>query len=285
MSISAVSATWTPGDDAEHHRLATEMNDDASMQYTLFTFGITASTAVLGFLASAAMGTTQPAASRLEEGLFFLVPLVILLPTSLMILNLARTRNRKAAYVFVYLDPRRLCMDRAIKPDTTTLLEVRKTPSIPWETALLILDRSNTKAKRFGHLSPTLDYMALSSFAIELLCIAFAFYIWFQAGQFLSMLVPALLVLALVIPVYIVRINALRDLSGIRTCWSKSCTRVKNLERNTSIQGYAARWIRWECEQSPKYLREWMHEYETKLTRSKFSIFPWKWESRLGRCR
>lgn len=243
-------STWGTHDDAEYNRLAAEMNEDMKLQFKLFTFAITATTAVLGFLTSRTAGADSTLFSGLPLGTLFLTPLVLLLPTSLMVLNRARTRNRKAAYVVVALDYKRLRGEGVT--DQTPLKEVRRLPVIPWETALHILDRTNRNENRRVHLAPSLKYMSISYFVIEILCVALAFYTSRQVGG--SMLIYlALIVACLVFPVYGYRIRVLIGLKD-----------------EISVQGYVDNWLRYKFQESqdrPQYLREWIDEYRHRERR------------------
>lgn len=237
--------SWTPQDDAEYNRLALEMNEDAKLQFTLFTFSITAATAVLGFLTRSMEGTNSTLSSGLPSGYLFLVPLVVLLPTSLMILNRARTRNRKAAYIVVSFDYKRLRSEGVT--DQTPLDEVRQYPYLPWETALHILDRTNWEANRRVHLAPALKYMFISYFAIEIICIALAVYISRQAIWYM-LVIMGLIVVSSIIPVYWFRIKVL-----IR------------LTRDISIQGFVKQWLILKPDKiggAPQYLQIWIEEFE-----------------------
>lgn len=235
---------WTNQDDAEYNRLSIEMNEDAKLQFTFFTFGITASTAVLGFLTSSAVSVDSIPIPGLPVGAFFLVPLLILYPTSLLILNRARTRNRKAAYVITHLDYKRLRADGIT--DQTPLKAVREHPFLPWETALHVLERTNKRVHKNAHFPPALRYMYYCYFAIELLCIFLAFFTSSQTST------PTLWVMAGIIavftaPVYIVRI-----------------ARVLMLKKELSIQGCVKRWLEYKFERydkAPLYIREWINEF------------------------
>lgn len=242
---SSRNSIWTSQDDAEYNRLAVEMNEDGKLQFTLFTFGVTTSTAILGLLSRIAIETNATGIWGLPPGFFFLVPLMVLLPTSLVILNRARTRNRKAAYIVVYYDYKRLVHDCGITDDTS-LEQVRKLPFIPWETALHILDRTNPQHNRPGHLAPALKYMAYCYYTIEILCVILAIYTslsapWVLQGILLIFATTSLLV------VYRDRRSTLRMLN-----------------RELSIQGFVKAWLEISGRKGnlPRYLKEWIEEID-----------------------
>lgn len=236
--------TWTSQDDAEYNRLSTEMNEDAKLQFTFFTFGITASTAVLGFLTSSAVSVSSIPLPGLPPGVFFLVPLVVLYPTSLLILNRARTRNRKAAYVITHLDYKRLQADGITAQ--TPLKTVREHPYLPWETALHILERTNRRVHRNAHFPPALQYIYSCYYAIEFLCILLAILTSLQASR-LSLVLMLAMVTIFTIPVYIVRYQ-----------------RARLLRKELSIQGCVKRWLEYKFEDyydAPAYIRQWIDEF------------------------
>jgi len=236
---------WTQQDDAEYNRLATEMNEDSKTQFTLFTFSITASTAILGFLTSTAVASNAILLPGLPHGSFFLVPLIVLLPTSMLILNRARTRNRKAAYIIVNFDYKRLCAEGIT--NQTSLEEVRRSTFLPWETALHILDRTNPKVNRYVHLAPSLKYMAICYFVVEILCAALALYMTRQDSLY-TLIGLGMAIAFVVIPVYRYRIKALVELKG-----------------SISIQGYVEQWLKLKygtVDNAPmKYLSQWIQEF------------------------
>jgi hypothetical protein len=247
-----LSPAWTRQDDAEYNRLSTEMTEDAKTQFTLFTFSITASTAVLGFLTSTALGAGSLGLLGLPPGAFFLVPLIVLLPTSWMILNRARTRNRKVGYIIICFDYKRLRAEGIT--DRTPLDEVRRYPFLPWETALHILERTNLSADppRQVHLARPLRYMTLSYFAIETLCIALAVYTSLQASWFVF-LILGLIVIGVLLLSYC-RFKALMELKG-----------------RISIQGYVEQWLQLKFGKisgAPLYLQQWLEEYNRRKPQS-----------------
>jgi hypothetical protein len=113
---------------------------------------------------SAAIGTTV-ATSAIPHGFFFLAPLIGVIPSSLMILNRARTRNRKPAFIVAYLDPAR--HSRGDAGTSPTLAAVRQMASLPWETALNVVQRGLRI-----HVAPALIHMFSGFFVIEILCLA-----------------------------------------------------------------------------------------------------------------
>jgi len=239
---------WTLQDEAEYDRLAEEMNDDAKLQFTLFTFGITASTAVLGLLAISLEGQNTTFFSVFPKGIVFLLPLIVLFPTSLMILNRARTRNRKTSYIIVNFDYKRLCSEGMANK---SLDEIRRYQFIPWETALHILDRTySKKSTSLVHLPPAIKYMAGCYLVIESFCIALAFIASLEANP-IALWAMSLLLLILVVIVYSIRIKALRDLRG-----------------EISIQGYVERWLVRkygdDLDGAPRHLKEWLEEFHSK---------------------
>lgn len=243
-----LSLSWTQEDDAEYNRLSTEMADDAKMQFTLFTFSITTSTAVLGFLIGTALGANSLGLFGLPPGAFFLVPLIVLLPTSWMILNRARTRNRKVAYIIICFDYKRLCAEGIT--NRTPLDEVRRYPFLPWETALHILDRTNLNADppRQVHLARPLRYMTLSYFAIETFCIALAIYTSLQTSWSVLLTLGLIVIGVLLLSYY--RFKALMELKA-----------------RISIQGYVEQWLQLKfgkISDAPLYLQQWLEEYNRK---------------------
>lgn len=234
---------WTSEDDSEYTRLAEEMNEDAKLQFQLFTFAITATMAVLSFLTSRPVDDQPPFPFGLPPGTFFLVPLILLLPTSLMILNRARTRNRKAAYVIMFLDYKRLVSEGV--EENQSLDDIRKRPFLPWETALQVLERTNRARKRRVHLGPVIRYMIISCIVIEIFCIVLAYFALRQSQQ--SML-PLVIVVFVVMLIYFYRISLLIHLRG-----------------RDSVQGYVAGWL--ECRKNlggktPTYLQKLIEEYQ-----------------------
>lgn len=245
VNASLRNSVWTSQDDAEYNRLAVEMNEDGKLQFTLFTFGVTTSTAILGLLSRTAIGTNAINIWGLPPGFFFLVPLMVLLPTSLVILNRARTRNRKAAYIVVYYDYKRLIHDCGIT-NNTPLEEVRRLPFIPWETALHILDRTNPQHNRPGHLAPALKYMAYCYYTIEILCVILAIYTSLSAPLILQGILLMFAITSLLV-VYRDRRNTLRMLS-----------------KELSIQGFVKAWLVISGRKGdlPRYLKEWIEEID-----------------------
>jgi hypothetical protein len=245
---------YTEHDDAEYHRLAAEMNEDARLQFTLFTFGITASTAVLGFLTSADISSISPLLSGLPPGSFFLTPLIVLIPTSLTILNRARTRNRKASYIMVNFDRKRLYAEEEIN-DKTSLEKVRKHPFLPWETALHILQRTNPKDSphRRVHLAPSLKYMAICYCILEMLCVFLTFYASRKADLLVNGIMGGILAILLIF-----------------AYWSRGSTLI-DLRKTISIQGYVKQWLNLKYgtdeETGPKYLFEWVREFESQTSK------------------
>jgi hypothetical protein len=239
-----VLPVWTTQDDAEYNRLSAEMNEDAKLQFTFFTFGITASTAVLGFLTSSAVNANAMPIPGLPTGVFFLVPLLVLYPTSLLIMNRARTRNRKAAYIITHLDYKRLMADGI--NDQTQLKAVREHPYLPWETALHILERTNKRVHKNAHFPPALRYMYACYSAIEFLCILLAIITSIQA-PLISILAMLAVVIFFTIPVYVVRFQ-----------------RAKLLRKELSIQGCVHRLLQYKFElytDAPLYIRQWIDEF------------------------
>jgi len=235
---------WTQQDDAEYNRLAVEMNEDIRFQFTLFTFGVTTTAAVLSLIVSAAIRNTANTQSVLPYGIYFLVPFVVLLPTSMMILNRARTRNRKASYIMVTLEYKRLRAEGI--NDKTSLDDVKKYPYLPWETALHIIERTNLERGSRVHLAPALLYMFISYFAIEMLCIALAVLTSIHSSQPVLYWLSGFFFIVLIL-VYVFRISALRRLTS-----------------TNSIQGYVENWLKYkygDIDKSPRYLKEWINKH------------------------
>lgn len=250
---------WTQQDDAEYNRLAIEMNEDAKLQFTFFTFAITTTTAVLSILATKTSVPDLRSLSGLPPGLFFLTPLIILVPTSLLILNRARTRNRKAAYIIVSFEYKRLAAEGVT--EQTSLGDVRQLPFIPWETALHILDRTNKNEDRRVHLAPAFKYMAYSYGSIEILCILLAVKSsWielFQVPLYVQTILGIIAVLLIFSYVY-----------RWRTLWT-------DLKSSISVQGYVEQWLKLkfhnDLNKAPRYLREWLEEYNYKKEKPRVS--------------
>jgi hypothetical protein len=156
---------WDNTDGKEFGRLVREMQTDATLQFQIFTFALSATAVILGVLAPnpAKVGDNLPASA-----FFFLIPLIVLIPSSLMILNRARTRNRKSAYMICYLDAKRLRIGGVT--DTASLADVRRRPDLPWETALHILMRTGKTG--LPHLPPALKYMGYCYLLAELVCLS-----------------------------------------------------------------------------------------------------------------
>ena len=204
------------------------MADDARWQIQLFTFALTATALILGVQA--------PNPMVVPSGLFFLSPLVVLIPSSLIILNRARTRNRKASYMMCYLDAKRLRIV-GVDEQQDSLSQVRKRNDLPWETALHILERNRP------HIAPPLLYMGCSYVSLEATCIALSF-------------APSVdprvkLFNENVTAVYFV-------ITGFRVRW------LLRLGQGASIQGYVHRWLALRFGPNfkgcPKYLAEWIQE-------------------------
>jgi len=236
---------------AEYTRLADEMAEDAKWQLQLFTFAVTGSAAVLTLLST--QRSAEPGAitsALVPMGLFFLAPLVVVVPSSLMILNRARTRNRKAAFIVAYLDSRRLAEEPERPEDkvdsVTTLAKVRESTTLPWETALQLLDRSNLTRNRRIHLGPALRYMFWGFFTIEALCLALTA-VSLQPQSWISAWV------------LVVAVALFSALVGYRLAL------LRRLKREDSIQGFVRRWLELRTDRVrwPTYLREWIEECET----------------------
>ncbi|MCG8470185.1 MAG: hypothetical protein MJB57_18570 [Gemmatimonadetes bacterium] len=112
---------------AHDDRLSREMDTDTRIQFGTARFSITAAAILLG--AVIAWSQRAPGSS---SAILFLLPVAILLPASLTILNRARTRNRKAAYVIAILDTHRL----RLQGDGDLHGDSLHRRLIPWETAL-----------------------------------------------------------------------------------------------------------------------------------------------------
>ncbi len=237
---------WTRQDAAECGRLVAEMSEDTRWQLQLFTFGVTAAALALSVLARGAPATE----TVVSPGLFWLGPLFVLVPASLMILNRARARNRKAAYMIVTLDYKRLLIEGVT--DSTSLAEIRRRSDVPWETALHILERTNQETNTKPHLARALAYMTMSSLFSEILFISLAFLETWSTNNILVVVVGFALV----------------DASLIAT----RCLALRDLKRSTSIQGYVAHWLRLRYRNDhrsiPRYLSEWTDECE-QLGRNK----------------
>jgi hypothetical protein len=227
---------WSSEDEAECNRLATEMQEDARWQIQLFTFAVTATAVILGVIGKidSNVGDVIPA------GLAFLSPLIVLIPTTLMILNRARTRNRKAAFMFSVLDCKRLRVSGVQHGDAFE--EVKQRDDLPWETALHIIDRFDDKAG--PHLAPALRYMTICSFLMELLCMGLAFWSLRQADPRVLLAVGA---------------AALASLLLLSMRWRA----LAHLKGSKSIQGYAMGWLESRNpNEVPRYLKEWVEVHK-----------------------
>lgn len=238
------SVQWTQQDDAENNRLSSEMTDDTKLQFSLFTFGITTSTVVIGILASVAGTDKTLIFSNIPFGAFFLSPLIVLIPTSLVILNKARTRNRKAAYIIVNFDYKRLLSEGFTS--SASLTEIRTYPFLPWETALHILQRTNPDKGKYVHLAPALKYMAVCYLVIEILCIFLGIYTSWQAN-----------------PDLIIWIAIGGILIYLLITWHRA-TNLLQLKGKFSIQGYVEQWLDLKSTKKPAYLHEWIKEFKNR---------------------
>jgi hypothetical protein len=217
---------WLRSDGAECARLVQEMADDGRWQVQLFTFALTATAVILGV--QARNPTEVP-------GLLLLSPLVVLIPSSLIILNRARTRNRKAAFMMCYLDTKRLRI-AGVDEQQDSLNQVRRRCDLPWETGLHILERNKP------HIAPALLYMGFSYLIVEVTCITLAAV--FSSDRRVQAFVTIVAV------AYVI-------LTGYRIVW------LLRLRRSASIQGYVHRWLALrfpDLHGCPNYLVEWIHE-------------------------
>ena len=225
---------WGPTDDAEFQRLVREMQSDATWQLQLFTFALTATAIILGVLAPNPTATGQ-----LPAGMFFLTPLLILIPSSLIVLNRARTRNRKSSYIICYLDAKRL--RAAGVSNETSLDEVRRRSDVPWETALHILGRRGKP-----HLPPALRYMGYSYAMVELLCIGCALYVSITQRSLSAQRV--------------VLVVGFLWISAVVYRW----VNLWKFKYRLSIQYFATQWFedpyRQPLRNCPKYLEQWAGE-------------------------
>jgi hypothetical protein len=230
---------WEEFDTIEYERLVSEMRDDARWQLQIFTFALTATALILGVRAPNA----SQLGAAIPGNLFPLAPLVILIPSSLIILNRARTRNRKAAYMLSYLEAKQL----RIKGFANLSLEtVRARPDLPWETALHLLDR------KVPHIPPALKYMVSCYIIIEWICVGLSLYF---SATLLARGVSTSFAL-FVIAASIFRLVLLYKLKGKR-----------------SIQGYSKQWLEHrhgkELENCPEYLKTWIGELSKKANDQK----------------
>lgn len=250
---SSDALKWEDPDAAECGRLVREMTEDATWQFRTFTFALTATGILLSVLGPILGGSTShipelsPAAqAALPQYLlpfFFLTPLVFLIPSSYIIMNRARTRNRKAAYMICVLDYKRLRI--AGVGDGHSLDQVRRWQDVPWETALHLVhdDRRNP------HVAPALRYMAWTYFLTESICFLLAgamltaSVLWTRAVYLFAVLVTA--------EVYFV-VHRLAILFSLR--------------RDRSIQGHARSWLKVRFGESrekwPVFFREWIQKCE-----------------------
>jgi len=232
--------------EGERARLVMEMQEDARWQLQLFTFAVTVTGVILG-LVSKLEGTS----TGLPAVIVFLSPLVILVPSSLMILNRARTRNRKAAFIFVSIDHKLLCLAGVEEGDSIDT--VARRDDLPWETALHILERRNRsslrKSSKRPHLGPDLRNMAACFLGIELLCVGLAASVAASNSPEATHAVQAV-------------IGAETALFALRGAL------LWRLTRGTSIQGYASKWLRQRYlhDEIPfQYLSQFVAEYEKPL--------------------
>jgi uncharacterized membrane protein YhaH (DUF805 family) len=226
---------WTHQDEGDCNRLVTEMQEDARWQIQLFTFALTVTAIILGVISK----LDSSSITGMPAGLVFLSPLIVLIPTSLMILNRARTRNRKAAFMLVSLDYKRLRI--AGVKDDEPLIKVQRRKDLPWETHLHIVERMDSQKN--PHLAPALMYMASCSVFMEWLCIGLAFWVS-RAGHWLVPTgIAAVLLVDLALVVF--RLRGLYHLKGVN-----------------SIQGYAVAWLaRPRDSDVYLYLRDFVDRY------------------------
>ena len=83
----------------EYRRLATEIIKDRELQFRLFWQSITVTAVIFSFCA-----TILDSELWLHYPIVILAPHLILIPTATIILNRARTVNRKSAYLMVVFD-------------------------------------------------------------------------------------------------------------------------------------------------------------------------------------
>lgn len=222
------SKQWTVQDAADCTRLANEMQEDARWQIQLFTFAVTATAIILGIISKVDSGT----GNGIPAGLVFLSPLIVLAPTSLMILNRARTRNRKAGFMFAVLDCKRLMISGVELGDDLDVVKRRR--DLPWETALHVIERLKP------HLAPALLYMTVSSVFMELLCVGLTFWVERNAGRIVLMAVAVVAVV---------------DVLLVSFRWRA----LFRLKHDKSIQGYAKAWLKSQDQlEIPKYLKDWV---------------------------
>jgi hypothetical protein len=257
---------WTREDGAECSRLVQEMAADERFQFSLFTFGLTATAVILGVARASGHFETL----HIPRELVFLTPLIILVPSSALIVNRARSRNRKAAYMICYLDYKRLLASGV--QDHLKLGEVRRRSEVPWETALNILDRSYDvhplHRRRRVHLARAITWMMGSSMFVEMMCVGLFFA---SAGGLLDVskggrtdyhvgdyiIFASVAVVVAELPLLAVRVY-----------------RTLLLEGRDSIQEYVVRWLElrygpgWASDRhsgrrndGPLYLAEWIHEW------------------------
>lgn len=233
---------WSTAHTTEYSRLATEMAEDAKWQLHLFTFGVTSAPVILtvlkGWLDSQIPSESLP----VPAGWFFLAPLVVLVPTSFIILNRARTRNRKAAFIVTLMDPIRLA-DAGVG-NHHRLQEVLRRGDLPWETALLFFERASPTSKRKTHFPPAVLTMLLSYFAIETVS-------WWLAYASVRTVIDAKTMVGMLLVAVL--------LLGSRTWW------FWRLRSAQSIQAYVVKWLEkgpalgfpW-----PQYLLDWRDIYK-----------------------
>ncbi|MBI5504846.1 MAG: hypothetical protein HY899_08575 [Deltaproteobacteria bacterium] len=230
---------WEREDGAECMRLVGETAEDVHWQLQLFTSGITAPALALCVLARG----TPATGTVVSPGLFYLVPLLVLVSSSLVILNRARARNRKAAFV-IGLDYKRLSV-AGVAVDTTPLTEACRRSDVPWETALHLLECTHVETQPRPHLPRALVYVTFASFFAEILLISL---VVVEPLPRKALLILVAGVAALDVALIVYRSMAVFDLRGL-----------------TSIQGCAALRLRFPKRgptRLPEYLVEWTDECE-----------------------
>ncbi len=144
----------------EYRRLATEIIKDRELQFRLFWQSITVTAVIFSFCA-----TILDSELWLHYPIVILAPHLILIPTATIILNRARTVNRKSAYLMVVFD--------------------HYADSHNWERDLSILRRmdNDEQPHRIPHRAATIRDMLTSLAMVELLCIFAYFFLLFTQPQ------------------------------------------------------------------------------------------------------
>lgn len=242
------SGLWA-GMRAEHTRLSQEMLEDVNTEFRTFRFGVTTAAVLIG--AIVAWSHAYPDSVGFQgvgRALLFLLPISVLSPSALMILNRGRTRNRKVAYIIAMLDAE--CL-KAQGRQNSTMRELECHP-VPWETALHLAFRRGSP-----HWSSLHKTSMTVIFALEIACVYLAT-LSLLSAEGLSRAAMGHSVAAMSVVIL---------LTGYG--WWRRYRAMIRLRQDDSIQGFLRRWLNraYKHEQRnswPRYLREFVELYEKR---------------------